>query len=170
MFKFKSAAPAGQNKQKKVVTIASMMDEPETNTTTTQNEKILESRSSHWPRSKDTHGYQFKGAYKGPRGGLPEKLSQSSGRSSRSIESSSQDQIQTAELEGLVSGLASRASLANSKGVKPDKHPILSFQSKDDYEKLQDLLQSNKTVVTSGLHSLATEDLAEGLTPIQPNQ
>jgi exopolysaccharide biosynthesis predicted pyruvyltransferase EpsI len=50
--------------------------------------------------------------------------------------------------------------------VKPDKHPILSFKSKDDYEKLQDLLQSNKTVVTSGLHSLATEDLAEGLTPI----
>ena len=71
MFKFKSATGQKQKQDKKqqnnkVVTIASMMNAPDEPETTQQTDKILESRSSHWIRSKDTHGYQFRaGAFKG---------------------------------------------------------------------------------------------------------
>ena len=141
------------------------LDEPET--TTQQTEKILESRSSHWPMSKDTHGYQFKGGACRGRTLEAEKLSQSSSSKS-SADTCSQEQMQ-AELEELVSQLDSRNSIAQSKGAKgaADKNQILTYQSKDDYEKLQDLLLSNKTLTNSGFHSLGTEELAEGLTPQQ---
>ena len=122
MFKFKSAT--GQNNKKqnkkqqnnKLVTVESMMNSIDEIETTQQTEKILESRSSHWIRSKDTHGYQFRGgAFKGQKG-QPEKLSQPSSPSSQA-DSSSQDHIQ-AELEELVSGLNSRNSVVHSKGAK----------------------------------------------------
>lgn len=64
------------------------------------------------------------------------------------------------ELENLVSKLQSEAGTKKHE-VLSSENKILSMQSKDDYEKLQDLLLSNKVV--SSYESLAPEDIAEGL-------